>query len=111
MPSAGYRSSCTARHAACGNPALGKWRNWVANAVYDPRKRDSDMHAAAKQRPPSDRPDATRSEPEVSDSLSEEILDIAIEYTFPASDPISIVSAYRAREREEHAEEETAHRK
>jgi hypothetical protein len=34
-------------------------------------------------------------------SSSEEILDIAIECTFPASDPISVVNAYRSRERDE----------
>jgi hypothetical protein len=32
-------------------------------------------------------------------SPSEDILDAAIEYTFPASDPISVATAYRARER------------
>ena len=35
--------------------------------------------------------------------MPEDILDIAIEYTFPASDPISVVSAYRLREREARA--------
>jgi hypothetical protein len=32
-------------------------------------------------------------------SPSEDILDAAIEYTFPASDPISVMTAFRARER------------
>ncbi len=36
---------------------------------------------------------------------SEAILDAAVEYTFPASDPISIDYAYRAREREQRAAE------
>jgi hypothetical protein len=36
-----------------------------------------------------------------STSPSEDILDAAIEYTFPASDPISVATAYRARERGE----------
>ena len=34
---------------------------------------------------------------------SEAILDAAVEYTFPASDPISIDYAYAAREREQDA--------
>jgi hypothetical protein len=36
-----------------------------------------------------------------SPSASEDLLDIAIEFTFPASDPISVVTAYRSRERDE----------
>ena len=39
---------------------------------------------------------------------SEAILDAAVEYTFPASDPISIDYAYAARERERHAAEREA---
>jgi hypothetical protein len=47
----------------------------------------------------------TASKPvEAQTPMSEEILDIAIEYTFPASDPISVINAYRAREREESAD-------
>jgi hypothetical protein len=38
---------------------------------------------------------------------SEAILDAAVEYTFPASDPISIDYAYAAREREQNEQERT----
>ena len=36
----------------------------------------------------------------------EAILDAAVEYTFPASDPISVDYAYAAREREQKEEEQ-----
>jgi hypothetical protein len=66
------------------------------------RKLRFEMHSAVRQRQQSSGAPAKRpARPAQAPSMSEEILDTAIEFTFPASDPISVVNAFRMREREE----------
>lgn len=80
-------------------------RRWIFSAVFLvactglaygvlPRRRAS----YGSNTNASDAVDAPMIEP---DDTPEDVLDVAVEYTFPASDPIAIVDAYRDRERKE----------
>jgi hypothetical protein len=77
------------------------------HAAQEPTGRNRDVAVDAidmRHRTRSSLPRPSSSGAGDSPSASEDLLDIAIEFTFPASDPISVVTAYRSREREELAD-------